>query len=151
MSDGKVCNKCGLVGKRFYERRGVCTSCMSIRSKTYHENNKEKVALRKKTYRKNNKEKVALRKKIYRKNNIESIKLSEKTYRANNKEKVSLREKAYREKNKEAFAFSRSTLSKQYTSSLLVCQGWKREALSDEIIEVKRLTVLIKRQMRRTK
>lgn len=57
-----------------------------------------------------------------------------KEYRTRNKKKLAVREKVRKEKNRE-------NLTDAYVSRILVTQGFKREDISKEIIELKRIII----------
>jgi hypothetical protein len=121
----KVCKKC-LIEKSidgFYvEKRnksgvmGSCKDCYNIITKTYRDNNTDKVKERSKKYYKNNIDKVKEIHKKYKENNYNEILVKQRKFReknrkeineklklwkSNNRERVLAQNKKYREKNKE--------------------------------------------------
>lgn len=108
----KRCRKCGEI--KCYEMFNLdksrkdgysylCKICISDRSKTYYEANKEKKNEYSKAYNKANKEKISELKKAYYNLNKDKIKERHKAYRKTNKDKIKERYKARYISNKEIY------------------------------------------------
>ena len=119
-------------------------------NKAYREANKEKLAEYNKTYnkayREANKEKIAAQKKAYYEANKEKLaeynKTHNKTYREANKEKIAAKNKAWYYTNKEKLSdvYVKFMISRQF--------NLPNELIPDELIELKRATVKLKRALR---
>ena len=127
----KAFSKCDMVKLRneFYDEARTpdgkmhhCKTCRSICSAEYREKNKEKIAF------------------------------TSKKYRSNNKEKVKKRKDKYRENNKEKITVSRANRIASLPDSYLIeviNQGKKTFEIPKELIELKRIQLLIKRELRK--
>ena len=164
MENTKICTKCGIeypatleyFGKKKggkFGRKAICRICETSKHKIYRENNKEKLTAKCKIYRENNKEKIASIHKIYYENNKEKINAKCKIYYENNKEKMTSKCKIYRENNKEKInaihKISRENLSDSYVKELLtVKSGLSCKDIPHELIEIKRVQLLIERHIK---
>jgi phage host-nuclease inhibitor protein Gam len=148
-------------------KNGMCKMCFVSYRKAYREANKEKIAECDKAYREANKEKIAECDKAYREANKEKIAERYKAYCEANKEKIAERGKAYREANREILAARRKEYNKankekidaenkarceNLTDSYVASRiGISVENISKEIIDLKRLLITIKRELRNGK
>jgi hypothetical protein len=144
------CKKCNI--KRIKEYRIKNPNHAKKTSFNYYQNNKEIIINKIKEYRINNKEKLNVKKKEtskkYRKNNRETIKEKAKKYRENNKEKA----KEYRENNKEKFKQYHKNMCENLTDYYIKVRLKKtKEDIPNEIIETKRLTLQLKRELKTIK
>ena len=111
-------------------------------AKKYSELNKEKVRERSVIYRKNNKEKLGQ----IRINRKIDILLCARKYRENNHEKVLLATKVWREANPDNAKKWREALPDSYVITLLRVKNSPKE-----LIELKRVQILITRELRNKK
>jgi hypothetical protein len=125
----KACSKCKVVkslaefGKKERNKDGLqsnCKACAAACNAKYRANNKEQIA----AYNANNKELIAARM---------------AKYRANNKELMAARMVKY-------YATAISTLSSAYVRSLINLRGME---IPQELIELKRIQILIKRELKK--
>jgi hypothetical protein len=172
----KICTGCKiemLATKEFfyikktgkYGLTSICKQCDKAISKKYREENLEKVKQKQKEWRNNNSEKLKKKKKEYRKNNIEKIKENLKKYYKNNAAKIKERSEKYRENNPEKF---REKSKKYYHNNPERYKEQNKKAVQDitdsyisnclkkplkhlnpQIIETRRLIILIKRELRK--
>ena len=171
----KRCSKCGEVKQveEFYKEkcrkdgyRCYCKSCTRIIARQYHDNNKKKERNRGKKYRDNNKEKlkkyqqqycannkekVSNRKKQWSENNKGHIKQEGKQYRENNREHI----KQYRENNRDKARLLRNhevtVAADGYLLNLINGHGiikLKKEDIPPEFIELKRTSLMLKREIK---
>jgi hypothetical protein len=172
----KICTGCKkemLATKEFfyikktgkYGLTSICKQCEKAISKKYREENLEKVKQKQKEWRNNNSEKLKKKRKEYRKNNIEEIKENLKKYYKNNAAKIKERSEKYRENNPEKF----KEKSKKYyhnnperykeqnkkavqditDSYISNCLKKPLNHLNPQVIETRRLIILIKRELRK--
>jgi len=130
---GSKCKKCSnAVGKKYYKNN---TKKEKERRKKYYKNNTKKEKERRKKYYKNNTEKCKEYGSKYYKNNTEKCKELAAKWRKNNPEKV-----------KERDAKSIENLTDYY-----IARSMKTlvKHLNPQIIETRRLIILIKRELRK--
>jgi len=149
MENTKICTKCGIeypatleyFGKAKggkFGRKAICRICETSKHKIYRENNKEKITAQSKIYCEKNKESIRAKHKIYRENNKEKMTSKHKIYYENNKEKITSKRKIYRE-----------NLSDSYVKELLTGKsGLSCKDIQQELIEIKRVQILIKRHIK---
>ena len=113
MKEEKKCTKCKQ--NKFIDNFNIdnnrhdgyfpwCKLCVSIGTKKYRENNKEKVAEGKKHHYIRNRNHYVAYNKQYRKDNSESIKKQRETYTLAHKEEKAAYDKKYNKKNKDLIA-----------------------------------------------
>ncbi len=168
----KTCKKCNQEKDEscFYKRVGnidglrhKCKDCLSKEDKQRYENNREKKLIKSRLWRKNNPGKCAINKKRYLNKKPKKVMEYRKKWRKNNAEKLSNQNKIYRKANREknlaakrkSGSKSRETLSDFYIKTALAAQlGLKNVKVSllplfpTELIELKRTTLLIKREIK---
>jgi len=120
------------------------------RSKAWREANPERVKAATKAWRKANPEKAKARSKAWRKANPEKAKAMSKAWREANPEKAKAMSKAWREANPERLKAIRKAyvnrLTDAYVAGLLAIN---RDQCPQELIELKRINVLITREIRK--
>ena len=130
----KVCSKCKVEKEfEFFTKdksrkngvRSICKICNKEKSKAWYEDNSEKVRARHEA----NPEKVRAAVKAYREANPEKVRAAVKAYKEANPEKVRAAGKAYRDRYPDA-----------YVAKAFQCP--------QELIELKRINLLIKREIR---
>ena len=122
----KTCSKCGFVGDKslFTKKRNVCKPCI----KEYH-----------KEYQIKNKDKIKDIKKEYGIKNKDEIKRRIQDYQNKNKKKIKEYHKEYNIKNK-------YEIKDVYVKHLI--KGIKSEDISPELIEMKRIEIAMKRELK---
>ena len=134
----KVCSKCKVEKEfEFFTKdksrkngvRSICKICNKEKSKARYEANPEKARAAVRAYRENNLEKVRAAEKAYREANPEKVRAAVKAYKEANPEKVRACKKAYRDRYTDA-----------YVAKAFQCP--------QELIELKRINLLIKREIR---
>ena len=127
----KRCSKCGEekplteFNKNKYHKDGLSSSC----NLCLNNNAKE--------YRKNNPNWIKERRKIYYNKNKLQISEIQKLWRENNPEK---REEIYRKKVVDCNSY--------YVKEKLIKQGFKKEQITPELIELKRMIIKTKRKIK---
>jgi len=114
---------------------------------------KEEIKEKNKLYYLINKEEIDNRNRIFRINNEDIIKEKNRSYRANNKEVLIKKNKTWREKNKDVLiekqilrdVNNRINLKDTYVRKCLISIGFKREQITPELIELKRITLKTKK------
>ena len=150
----KRCSKCGIeksldcFGKNKSRKDGVQSYCKACR-KLYYKANPEKIKTAKKAWYKANSEKIKAQKKAYREANIEKVKVLEKAYQEANSEKIKTREKDWRKANHEKVKANKKRITERLPDCIiktnLKAQGFPPEAITKELIEVKRIIIKTKR------
>ena len=164
----KVCSKCK-VEKEFEfftkdksRKNGVgsiCKICNKEKSKAWCEDNPEKVRAYKKAWYEANPEKLRAAEKAYREANPEKVRAAEKAYREANPEKVRACKKAYREANPEKARAAVKAYREANPEKVRAAEKAYRDRYPDayvakafqcpqELIELKRINLLIKREIR---
>ena len=120
----------------------------------YRKNNPEKIKEIKRKFYKNNTEKVSEYGKKYRKENVEKVKERHRKYRKENVEKLRkrdiIRTKEYRKNNAEKIKERRIKNTENLSSSYIASIFRKPiKHLNPQIIETRRLIILIKRELRK--
>ena len=125
----------------------------ALYAKQYREKNKEILDENKKQYREKNKENILIRRReIYLKDK-EKIKQQQKVYREKNKESIYKKIREWQLNNPEKVRASSNLKSKKrikelkndYVVKTLVSQGFPKESITPELIEVKRIILKTKR------
>jgi hypothetical protein len=152
-----------------YGLRSMCKQCKNSIGRKYRENNREKEKERKKKYYKNNFEKEKERVKKYRKNNSEKCMKDTEKWRKNNPEKVKEYSKKHYEDNSEKCKENNKKWAKNNPEKVKEkAKKYSKEAtknlsnayiatrlktplkhLNPQIIETRRLIILIKRELRK--
>jgi len=145
----KTCSKCG--GES--DSSGAwCKPCKNKYSKKHRETNREKLIEYARKYREENQEKIKKGRKKFNDNN--KIKVNEwvKNWRDRNSEKFKKVRKNYRERHKEKIKEKRRIDTKYCVDSYISALLNKRLKIKfrppPELIEAKRLQVLINRQLK---
>lgn len=145
----KACSKCKKVKSLAYftvdsnVKSGKGARCKECKANMYAEylaNNKEKIIARSVKYRANNKRELNAKAAKYRNNNKEKIAATSAKHYANNKEKINYRRAKYRRNGVD-------TISDVYVRQLLARDSPIQ--ILQELIELKRIQLLIKRELRK--
>jgi len=141
------CSKCkeikstDLFGKHKNTKTGfqsMCKICTKGYNKQFYIENKERIDEHQKKYQEKNKEK-----------NKEKIKEHNKRYRKENKEKIKQYQKENKEKLNEQVKQYHSNIREKldpiYIKILLKNQGFKAEQITDELIQLKTITIKTQR------
>jgi hypothetical protein len=154
----KTCSKCGeskglegfYKGSCKYARASYCKLCQKDNAIKYEEKVK-KIKTNRAKWCANNKEKYKSYTAKWRKENPEKI----ASWRKNNKEKIRDYNKKWREKNPDKYidyqAKAREELKDSYILDLLKGGGEKNIDIPQELIELKRIQLQIKREIRKQK
>lgn len=128
--------------------RSRCKECSKLISKKHYKNNIEKELERSKKYRENNREKFLQYAKKHYKNNREKIREKAKERRKNNIEVVLKIERKSYKKNRVKILKRHEKFSKELTNSYVASQiGISIKNCPPEVIQTKRLTILLKREL----
>jgi len=139
----KVCSKCkadktfdsfGKKASEKYELRTQCKICHNEESKAWHKANREKSRAASKSWRKANLEKARAASKAWSRANPEKVKASKEKWFKENREKESARAKAYVDR-----------CNDNYVARTM---GLKLSQCPQELIELKRINILITREIR---
>ncbi len=169
----KVCGKCkadktldffSKDASKKYGASAQCKICFNEAAKASYEANPEKVKATKKAWREANPEKVKATMKAWREANPEKVKATMKAWReanpekvkATNKarheanpEKVNAMRKAWREANPEKVkATKKAYVDRCNDNYVAACIGLKPHQCPQELIELKRINILITRELR---
>lgn len=157
--------------RRMYGITSQCKQCMYITSRKYVINNKEKINKIKKLWAELNSDKIKKARLDWEKKHPDNLKAKAQKYRKKNPDKVKkwrtdwinrkpenktkvknylkLYSKDYGKKNNEKIkalcTYQRDELYYCYINAKLKRQGFKKEDITPELIEVKRLLIKIKR------
>ena len=170
----RVCSKCKVdktfdsFGKDASKKQGIRSQCnicnkeaanawreanpekVKAATKAWYEANPEKAKARSKAWREANPERVKAATKAWRKANPEKAKARSKAWRKANPEKAKAMSKAWREANPERLKAIRKAyvnrLTDAYVAGLLAIN---RDQCPQELIELKRINVLITREIRK--
>jgi hypothetical protein len=161
----KICTGCKiemLATKEFfgikkggkYGLRSRCKKCKKAFDGKYRIHNAKKIKKRNEKWRKENPEKVKEHCKKYRENNIEKCKESIANWRKNNSEKYNENKKKWKKENPEKAKDIRKKANRKNVKNLVdsyVADLLKTpiKHLNPQIIETRRLIILIKRELRK--
>ena len=146
------CTKCKEIKSTdlFYKHKKTgfqsnCKICAKEYLKEYYKENKEKIKEQQKQYLEENKEKIKEQQKQHRKEN----KGKRKQYRKENREKLSEYHKQYQKENKEKINQQNrkiiNELRTSYVKTILKRQGFKSEQITEELIQLKTITLKTQR------
>ena len=148
------CTKCkeikstDLFNKHKNRKTGFQSMC-KICTKGYHEQYQDKNKEKLKEYREKNISKIKERKKQYREENKEKLSENQKQLYIENKEKMKEHHRQYREENKEKIkkkdTEKRYNLHTSYVKHRLKQQGFKSEQITEELIQLKTITLKTQR------
>ena len=170
----KRCSKCGEEKELacFYKSndrkdsvKNICKKCSSDKAKKYRLDNYEKVRERERRYRLNNPEKVKLAikkwelanpekvKERVKRRNPEKLRANEKRWRLANPEKDKERHKRYKLNNPEKVRIQNARYVKNLENCYVIASLHlpKGTQVPKELIELKRVTIQIKRQLKANK
>lgn len=161
----KICTKCGkelpATTEYFYKDLtlklgldSLCKTCKSERSRKHYLKNKEKILKQHAKYKEEHKEQVTKYSKKYREEHKEQTAEYGKKYRQEHKEQITTHLKKYYQNNKHKPIYKqkkaiclkklRNALHPAYVASKLYISV---KDLTPELLEQKRLTILIKREL----
>ena len=161
----KICTKCGqelpATNEYFYKNsklklglQNECKTCRNKEDKKYYLKNKEKIIKKQLKYYKEHKEQISEYRKKYHQEHKEQVAEYWKKYYEEYKEQISERMKNYYQNNKYNLIYKqkkrtlytklRNTLHPSYIANNLRIST---KDLTPELLEQKRLTILIKREL----
>jgi uncharacterized damage-inducible protein DinB len=108
-----------------------------------------------KAYRSANRERILARERAWREANKERVDARDRAWQAANKERRNAISRAWREANKDRAVSNgrawRAAAGAAFVTHILKHQGFHKDHITPELIEVKRLNLFIKRELRKEK
>jgi hypothetical protein len=155
----KMCKRGHEMTQENTTKDGSCKACIALNGKAYREANRERIAAKKKAYNDANKENRRAyyeankeNRRAYHEANKEKIAAHHKAYCEANKEKLAAQQKAHREDNREKIATYNRRMVKSIADSYVAGRmGLPVKDIPQEVIEVKRLLITIKRELKNGK
>lgn len=135
----KQCNRCGKIKPLtgFYKKRNVCKICINKEKVLNYQTNKKQICNKVKEYYKKNSKRICKRRRLMGIQDLEAHNKNSKKWANSNKEKISSRKKRHV-----------ANLTTPYILRLLKQKGMKDEKITKEMIEIKRLQMQLKREIK---